>query len=542
MYCRSAVLPLFPLRRAVTPARALSFTSPPALTPTSTTGPPRVVTGVAPGPVPMTRGTYWHMDMDFRRTSVNELARKVREKDLSARELAAHALERIESLNPTLNAFVAVDGERAMEQATAVDDIVATGGDPGRLAGIPLAVKDNEDASGYRTTFGSELLAEAPVARHDSPHVARLRAAGCVVMGKTNTPEFAHSSHTTNALFGATHNPWNTEHIAGGSSGGTAAALAAGLVPLGTGSDGGGSIRIPSACCGLSGMKASLGRVPAGDASPPGWLDLSTRGPMARRIADVIEALGVVVGPEASDLRSLPRPEANWPDVLAEPAVPARIACSPTLGYAPVDREVLAVLQNAVLLLESLGAEVTEVPSVFEHDPIDQWMDIVGPCLRRTLEPLLSDGNSNGENAVAKDLAWNRIDPMLAALVRSRDSLPASALVRALDACHTMNLRLVELFRENRLLVTPTTACAAPPIALQGVGLVNGEREANWARFTYPFNMTRSPAATVCAGLTGSGLPIGIQLVGPQHADLVVLRSAAALERALGFDELAPVG
>ena len=204
--------------------------------------------------------------MDFRTTSLADLAQAVRTRQISARELTTHALERIDTLNPTYNAFVAVDGERALAEAAAVDEVTAKGGDPGALAGIPLAVKDNHDAVGYRSTFGSPVLADAPAATADSPFVARLRGAGCVVVGKTNTPEFAWCGNTTNAVFGPTINPWDPAlgHGPGGSSGGSAAALAAGMVPLATGSDGGGSIRIPSACCGLSGMKPSLGRVAGG--------------------------------------------------------------------------------------------------------------------------------------------------------------------------------------------------------------------------------------------------------------------------------------
>ncbi len=478
----------------------------------------------------MVRRSWYESRVDFRRTALTEIARQVRTKEVSAREVAAHSLARIDALNPSVGAFVAVDGTRALEQAAAVDQIVATGGDPGPLAGVPLGVKDSEDASGYRSTYGSALLADSPVAVSDSVHVARLRSAGCVVVGKTNLPEFAWSGVTDNDLFGPTRNPWNLDHSAGGSSGGAAAALASGMVPLATGSDGGGSIRIPSACCGLSGMKPSLGRVPGGGPEAPGWLDLSTKGPMARTMAEVIAALDVVVGPEPTDLRSLPRPEANWPAVLEDPHVPARVAWSPTLGYAEVDAEVLAVCERALSVLESLGAEVVEVDPVFDADPVGDWLTMVAACLLRTMGPHRDSP------------AWGRLDPMLAVVVESARTSTALQMVEVFDRCHEMNVRLVRLFHDARLLVTPTTAAAAPPIALGGSGMVNGKATPNWVSLTYPFNMTRSPAATVCVGLTAAGLPVGLQLVGPQHGDLVVLRSAAALEEAVGFDELAPVG
>lgn len=468
--------------------------------------------------------------MDFRRTSLATLARMVRTKEVAAREVVAHALHRIDELDPKVRAFVAVDAERALEQAAAIDQIAASGGDPGPLAGVPLAVKDNEDAAGYRTTHGSALFADDPPAVHDSAHVARLRAAGAVVVGKTNLPELAWTAHTANATFGTTHNPWHLDRSVGGSSGGSAAAVAAGMVPLATGSDGGGSIRIPSACCGLSGMKPSLGRVPSDGADGAGWLFLSSKGPIARRMEDVVTALDAVVGPEPSDLRSLPRPDVSWRDALHDPRVPVRVAWSPTLGFAEVDREVLAVCERALGALEELGADIVEIPTVFDSDPVGDWLTIVGVCTLRTVEPRWDTP------------ARERMDPLLAGIVESARSVTAVELVRIVDECYRMNQRLVDLFRDTRLLITPTTAGVAPPIELGGSGVVNGVQTPNWVRFTYPFNMTRSPAASVCAGLTPSGVPVGLQLVGPQHADVAVLRAAAALEAALDVDTIAPIG
>ena len=462
--------------------------------------------------------------MDFRTTSVEELSRLVRARSISARELTQAALDNIEALNPTYNAFVAVDAERVLSEAAALDETIAQGADPGPLAGIPLAVKDTHDALGYRTTNGSPMLADAPPAEHDSQFVARLRAAGCVVVGKTNTPEFAWSANTTNAVFGATANPFNPAHGAGGSSGGAAAALAAGMVPLATGSDGGGSIRIPSSVCGLSGMKPSLGRVPGGGIAPPGWLDLSTNGPMARRIHDVVTALNVAVGPDPTDLRALPRPEASWLDALNDPHVPVRIAWAPTLGYADVDAEVMALCERAVGTLESLGAEVTVIDTVFDEDPVGDFLTLMGVCQLRTMRPFMSHPR------------WEESDPILRAIIDAAEATSAEDLVRLFDRFHAMNLRLVELFHSARILVTPTCAGVAP-LKGEGSGTINGTPNANWVQLTYPFNMTRSPAASVCVGLQSDGLPVGLQLVGPQHGDLVVLRTAAALEAALDLDD-----
>lgn len=467
--------------------------------------------------------------MDFRTETVVELASRVRRGDLSARELVGHALGQIERDNLTVNAFVAVDGERALDAAAAVDAVVASGGDPGPLAGIPIGVKDLEDAAGFVTTRGSPAYADRAPAEADSVLVARLVAAGCVVVGKTNTPELGWKPDTDNAVFGRTCNPWNLAHSAGGSSGGSAAAVAAGMVPLATGSDGGGSLRIPSAACGLSGVKPSLGRVPSGGRHAPDWQELSTKGPLARKLSDVVAALEVVVGPDPTDLRSLPRAEASWTAAVeGDPRPPARVAWSPTLGYAAVDAEVLAHCERAVRVLGELGSEVVEVATVFDEDPVDQWLTLSGVYNLRTHAEIVGTP------------MWDRIDPVLAMLIDNARSLSALDVVRAEDAGHALNLRLVDLFRDVRLLVTPTMAAPAPPSALGGSALINGEPDLNWVKFTYPFNMTRSPAATVCVGLSSQGIPIGLQLIGPQHADLVVLRTAAALERALNFDAVAP--
>ena len=469
------------------------------------------------------------MDMDFRIDRVTDLAQEVRSGKRSAVSLTAHALERIEALNPQVNAFVAVDAHRALEQAEGIDQIIAAGGDPGPLAGIPIGVKDLEDAAGLPTTHGSPLHDDARPARSDSALVARLRQAGCVVVGKTNTPEFGWTSRTENALHGLTRNPWNLDHTPGGSSGGSAAAIAAGMVPLATGSDGGGSIRIPSSACGLSGMKASLGRVPNGGNQPPGWLDLSSKGPMARSIFDITAALEVVVGPEPSDLASLPKPESSYLDAVKDPHLPATVGWSPDLGYAEVDTEVLAACEAALNVLVDAGIEVVDVPNLLEGDCVEDWMTIVCASLARSMEE-----HADHER-------WLEVDPILRLMVENGRKVTGIDLVRALDAQHDLNLRLVEHFHRVRLILTPTTAGVAPPVALGGLGVLNGAEVQNWVHFTYAFNMTRSPAATVPVGLSRSGIPIGMQVVGPQHADLVVLRAAAALEQLMGFDAVAPI-
>ena len=468
--------------------------------------------------------------MDFRRTTVADLARQVSDRSLSAREATAAALDNIDRHDGELGAFVAVDAEAALAEARAVDERIASGEDVGPLAGVPLAVKDLEDATGYVTTRGSAAFAGGPPAAADSPLVERLRAAGCVVVGKTNTPELGWKPDTVNPTFGATRNPWALDRSAGGSSGGSAAAVAAGLVPLATGSDGGGSIRIPCSATGLTGLKPSLGRVPSGGASPPDWPGLSTRGPIARGARDLAFVLDAVVGPEPTDLVSLPLPESSWSRSLVDLHSPRRVAWAPTLGYARTDPEVLAVCEAAVGRLEEAGTEVVVVDDVFATDPVDEWITLVGVYCLRVLEPFRDD-----------PAVWDRVDPGLAGLVEYAEvGVSAAQFARALDACHRLNVRLVDLFHGASLLLTPTVAGQLPLI--DGEGTIDGQPDANWVRYTYPFNMTRSPAGTVCAGFTDDGMPVGLQVVGAQHADVAVLRGLALLEDLLALDPVAPFG
>ena len=424
---------------------------------------------------------------------------------------------------------MALDEERPATAAEAVDATVASGGDPGPLAGIPIGVKDLEDAAGFVTTHGSAAFAAGDPAAADSPLVARLVAAGCVVVGKTNTPELGWKADTDNTVFGPTRNPWNLDHTPGGSSGGSAAAIASGMVPLATGSDGGGSIRIPSSCCGLSGMKPSLGRVPSGGASPPDWQNLSTkgvdgaapgrcgggtrRGGRARsQRSAIVAATGGVVA------RGARRPEAASTRGLV---TDARLRARSTPRCWPSASERSRCWRRS-------APRWSRWTSVFPADPVNEWLTLSGVYNLRSLAGFRGAP------------VWAQLDPVLAMTLEGAERVTALDVVRADDACHTLNLRLVELFHDVRLLVTPTVATLPPPRSLEGQGMVNGIPDYNWVKFTYPFNMTRSPAASVCAGLSSSGLPVGLQLVGPQHADLVVLRSAAALEDALAFDRLAP--
>jgi aspartyl-tRNA(Asn)/glutamyl-tRNA(Gln) amidotransferase subunit A len=467
--------------------------------------------------------------MDLRLVTAAELATQVQAKDLSARELVSHALDQIDRLNPEINAFCAVDAERAMADAAAIDQRVVEGEQVGPLAGVPLAVKDLEHAAGFVTTYGSALHVDDAPATADSVLVARLKAAGCVVVGKTNTPEHGFAGITDNPTFGPTRNPWSLDHNAGGSSGGSAAALAAGMVSLATGTDAGGSIRIPSALCGISGIKLSQGRIAQGGAQPPGSTVLGVRGPMARRISDVAMAVDACAGPDPTDIYAFPGLHDPWHPQLADLAPPPVVAYSIDLGFAAVDTEVAAVVEAAVSALADAGTEVVEIPAVFDEDPVLAWFQLWCATRART------QGHHRGTPQ------WELIDPALRQLIEYGLTLSAVDLVHALDAGHLLNHRLETVaFSSAPVLLCPTVAGQAPLGG--GQGTVDGIETQSWVSFTPFVNLTRNPAGTVNVGFTSSGMPVGLQVIGRQRGDLDVLRTVAFVEDLMAIDRVAPVG
>ncbi len=464
--------------------------------------------------------------MDFRERRLSQLAEELRSGHITAERLLESTLTRIEELDPKLNAFTSLrDPEAVLAEARSIDARLARGDDPGPLAGIPLAVKDIEDAAGLRTTFGSVLFDDAPPALADSIEVARLRAAGAIVIGKSNTPEFGCKGATDNALFGATHNPWNLSYSPGGSSGGSSAALAAGLVPLATGSDGGGSIRIPAALCGHSGFKASQGRVPMGGAPTTGLL--AVRGPMTLSLADTVLALDVVRGDHPADIFGLPDSREPWAPVFEQRRLPEKVLWCSTLGYAEVDAEVARVCQTAVDGLRTAGVEVIEVESVFDEHPLGHWWALWTTLLARKL------------GGWREDPRWERVDPALKAMVATGLKVSGVDFALAIDACHHYNDQLERAFAAAPYLLSPTCAGRTPKSG-EG-GMINGKLTAAWVEMTFGFNMTRNPAASVHAGLDETGLPVGLQIIGRQRDDLGVLCAAGAIEDLLGGPGRAPI-
>lgn len=463
--------------------------------------------------------------MDFRTTTIEALVCELRARRISARELTEAALANIDKRNPQLNAFCAVRAEDARAQADAVDRRLRAGDPVGPLAGIPLAVKDLEEVDGYVTTFGSDLHVNDAPATHDSVLVARLRRAGCVVVGKTNTPEFGHKAITENRPFGFTRNPWHLDYTAGGSSGGSSAALAAGMVPLATGSDGGGSIRIPASLCGFTGFKASQGRVPLGGPKPPGAGVLAVRGPMTLGARDLALALDCVVGDEQSDVFGLPHPGHSFRAALDAGNRPPAVVWSPNMGFAEVDAEVHDACSAFVGRLAAVGVRVVERDAVWNKDPNRTWFVLWSTLRARAQGDLLGTP------------AWERIDEGLRATIEYGLQVTGVDYARAMDACHDLNQGLEAAFAEAPFILTPTCSGQVPRDGAIG-GWVNGRESPAWVSFTAAINMTRNPAGTVCVGYTGAGLPIGLQVIGRQRDDVGVLKALCFMEdlAALGHD------
>ncbi|MXW99346.1 MAG: amidase [Acidimicrobiaceae bacterium] len=463
---------------------------------------------------------------DFRTVTVEALAAMVRDRTLTAAAVTDHALDRIDALNPVLNAFVALDADDARAQAAAIDERLDAGDEVGPLAGIPAGVKDLVDATGFHTSKGAMYTRHDPPAAADCTEVARMRAAGCVIVGKTNTPEHGCMGDTYNPRYGPTLNPWNPERSPGGSSGGTGAAIASGMVPVGSGSDGGGSIRIPSAICGLSGIKTSQGRVPSGP-PPSGLIDLSCVGPMARLIRDVALCLDAMVGPDPADLRSLPKPEVSWRAALDSPRVPARVLWAPSIDGEPVDAEIAAACTAAVERLAAEGVEVVEVGAAITAVPGAFLQLFLGGLIGPAFRPLYGTDE------------WENVTEVLAVMLEDvyQRATPES-IYWARQQAGELSIALAELMEGYDALLMPTLAGQAPPPG--GHGTINGEETPNWFRFTPLANLTRRPAGTVCCGFSTEGVPIGFQVVGHQLDDLAVLEALAVLEDLLALDPIAP--
>ena len=452
-------------------------------------------------------------------TPATELVAAIRARRLSPVEVARAILARIEQVNPKVNAYCTLVPTAALSAARQAEAAVGRGETLGPLHGVPISFKDLTPTAGIRTTFGSKIF-EHHVPPEDAAVVERARRAGAIILGKTNTPEFGCKGVTDNRIFGHTRNPWKLDRVAGGSSGGAAAALAAGLGPLAEGSDLAGSIRIPASCCGVVGLKPSMGRVPRYPALN-GWTAFSVFGPMARTVRDAALLLSVMAGPDERDPMSLPSTGEDFARAAEGGVHGLRVAWSPDLGYAAVDPEVRQLCQTAAKTFESLGARVEEAHPGFEN-PEALFFDLSAPYRAAAYGHYLAE--------------WKeRMDPILVQRILRAEGMTAVDYEKAIHR-RTAFWRLVGRFFETHdLLLTPTTAVPAFPIGITYPTEIAGTPVSSpvaWFPFTFPFAMTGQPAISVPCGWTGEGLPVGLQIVGRRFADATVLRAAAAFEAA----------
>jgi aspartyl-tRNA(Asn)/glutamyl-tRNA(Gln) amidotransferase subunit A len=464
--------------------------------------------------------------------SAFDIAADVAARRVSPVEVVETLLARIVRLNPLLNAYSTLVPDQAFEQARQAEAAVMRGEALGPLHGVPISIKDLIATRGIRTTRGS-MLWESWVPEQDAPVVERVRAAGAIVLGKTNTPEIGWKGVTDNPVFGATRNPWDTGRTPGGSTGGGSAQVAAGLGPIAIGTDGGGSLRIPAAFAGCYGFKPSFGRVPMYPQSPNA--SVAHCGPLTNTVRDAALALSVLAGPDDRDRLSLPARDTDYLEAISERAVATalkglKVAWCADFGwdYWPVDPEVLNATHAAALRLIDFGCEVVEVRPDW-LGPMEAWNTIfyggivgqVGPTLEQTRQLL---------------------DPGLLRVIETYLSDSLQAYVQADVARAAFWDQVRQFFGQYALLLTPTVPLPAFPLAQDVPGTVPGRlpNGLGWSFFTYPFNLTGQPAASLPAGLTSGRLPIGLQIVGRRHADALVLTASAAFETAQPWRDRRP--
>lgn len=467
--------------------------------------------------------TYW---------TAGEIADAVRAKRVSALEVMQATLARARVVQEARNPFVTICEEAALADARAADAALARGEAPGPLHGVPFHVKDLVNTKGVRTTFCSAIY-EHNVPAADSVSVARLKAAGAVLMGKTTSPEFGHMCYTESPLFGRTANAWDASRTSGGSSGGAGVALAAGVAPIGVGTDAGGSTRIPAACNGVVGFKQSAGVVPH-DMATEVFANVSSINPMGRTVLDTAMMLEAMAGDDASDPFACHMPATGFVEAVQARASlkGTRIAWRPYLGNTVIDREVLAACEKAAHVLADLGAIVEPMPD--DAEPV---------------EPMWFAYSAAMWNARFKDISqeWHgRLSPTLLAQMERGKDTSAEAVGRALLARTQFFRKVQAWFSRFDVILTPTlTRTAIPieerlfePIEIEGRPVDTVRRA--WYPYTHPFNLTGHPALTLPAGFHSDGLPMAIQLVGRRAEDARLLAIAAHYEAAAPWSHRRP--
>ena len=453
-------------------------------------------------------------------TPATRLVSLIRRRQVSPLELTRAVLERIERVNPALNAYCTVAAEQALAAARAATRALTRGAALGPLHGIPVSIKDLTPTRGIRTTWGSKIF-EHHVPDEDGLVVERLKAAGAIVIGKTNTPEYGAGANTFNAVFGVTRNPWNSALTCGGSTGGGAVALATGMGPLAQGSDLGGSLRIPAAFCGVVGLRPSPGLVPVYPV-PAAWDSYSVQGPMARTVGDLALMLSVIAGPDPRSPISYPVDRRTFTAAVRRPTLRgARIAWSADLGVTPVDDEIRRVASDATGVLRRLGARVDET-----HPDFTGLLDVVLASRGFNMVARHQDKLSKWRGVMQENLVKN---------IEHGLGLSVSEAARA-ECTRTELWERVRRFQERYdFIVTPTTAVPPFPVETIYPREINGVPMQNyiqWVLLTYAFTVVGLPAISVPCGFTRDGLPVGLQIVGRWHDDASVLRAAAAFEQA----------
>lgn len=452
-------------------------------------------------------------------TPARVMAAAVAARRISARELLDLHLDRIEVTNRSVNAVVSMDPERSREQAAAADQRLASGKPVGPLHGLPFAFKDTHEVAGWTTTFGSPMRADH-VPRRDELIVERIRAAGVVVIGKTNVPEWAAGSHTFNPVFGTTRNPYDLTRSAGGSSGGAAAALASGMVPLAEGSDMGGSLRNPASFCNVVGLRPSVGRVPAWPALNA-WELTSVGGPMARDVEDLALLLSVIAGPSTRAPLSLETPGSAFAPPVEGTLAGLRVALSTDLGgLLEVDHAVADVVRAQEATLTEAGARVASA-----HPDLSGADEVF-----RTLRAWLFQHRFGAMLAKRPDA----FKPSLADNIRAGAGLSGADLARAYERRTRLAERVRLFFEDHDLLLMPVSQ--VPPFSadVEYPTEINGREQAtylDWMRSAYLVTVTGCPAISVPAGFTPEGWPVGVQLVAAPNRERALLEVAHAFEQ-----------
>ena len=462
--------------------------------------------------------------MSFAYMTALELTGLLAAGTISPVELVEDTLSRQEALEPHINAFVTHTPEEALAAARAQEKAIAAG-EAGAIAGLPLSVKDLVPMAGVPWTFGSRPFADN-VADFDAPAVERIKQAGGCIVGKSTTSEFGCKAVCDSPLTGITRNPWNLAKTPGGSSGGAGASVAAGLTPFALGTDGGGSVRIPAALCGLFGIKAQFARVPVFPVSAAPTL--AHVGSLARTVRDAALLLGVMAGHDRRDAFSVAEPVPDFLGACDAGADGLRIAWSPTFGYAEVEPEVVALCEAAARRFEALGCTVELVEDALGADPLEIWMAEFCGGIGTKLKDLMA--------SVPEELDQSVVETLSPGLGRSMTEFFEQVFAR-----YAFREQMRQLFERYDLLLSPTLPCAAFDVGRNTPPGLEARNIVSWVCYTYPFNLTGQPAASIPAGFTAAGLPVGLQMVGGINREVDILRAAAAFEEAAPWAARRPV-